>query len=129
MSFLVFKRSGETDLCHALQDFLIHLKAAGRSSSTISCYLHDLELLTGTTGNMELSHITGSHLENAIIQLGNSSLNGVMRSCKRPCSLQPLTYYFISSFFDCRRNGILPLPVRSSMPASSSLSSLLVIGM
>lgn len=80
MSFLVFKRSGETDLCHALQDFLIHLKAAGRSSSTISCYLHDLELLKKTIGNMELRHITDRHLESAIIRLRDSSISGAVRS-------------------------------------------------
>jgi integrase/recombinase XerC len=80
MSFLVFKQSEDTDLYHALQDFLIHLKAAGRSPSTISCYLHDLEMLKGTIDNMKLIHITARHLENAVIRLRDSYIRKDVRS-------------------------------------------------
>lgn len=62
----------EPDLYHALQDFITHLKAAGRSPSTICCYLHDLEMLGKIIGNMKLSHITGTHLEKTVIQLSDS---------------------------------------------------------
>ncbi|MCL5061609.1 MAG: tyrosine-type recombinase/integrase [Nitrospirae bacterium] len=80
MSFLACRQSEEVDLYHAVQDFLIHLKAAGRSSSTISSYLHDLELLKSTIGNMKLSHITDRHLEKAFIQLGDASARKDARS-------------------------------------------------
>ncbi|MCL5063043.1 MAG: tyrosine-type recombinase/integrase [Nitrospiraceae bacterium] len=80
MSFPVSNQSEEIDLYHAMQDFLIHLKAAGRSSSTISCYLHDLELLMRTIGNMRLSRITDRHLEKAVICLREFSINGAVRT-------------------------------------------------
>lgn len=80
MSFLACRQGAEADLYNAIQDFLIHLKAAGRSSSTISCYRHDLELLKRTIGNMELSRVTDRHLESAIIQLNDFSVSGAVRS-------------------------------------------------
>ncbi len=70
----------EPNLYYAIQDFITHLKAAGRSSSTISCYFHDLELLGENLGNMKLSRITDSHLEKTIIQLHDSSVRGSVRS-------------------------------------------------
>jgi site-specific recombinase XerD len=80
MSFLADGQSEEADLYNPVQDFVIHLKAAGRSASTIYCYLHDLELLKRTIGNMRLSHITDRHLENAIIRLRGSSMSSAVRS-------------------------------------------------
>ena len=70
----------ELDLCHAMQDFITHLKAAGRSPSTILCYLHDLKLLGKNLGNMRLSRITDSHLENVVIQLNDFSARGSART-------------------------------------------------
>lgn len=79
MSFEVGNNK-EPDLYCAMQDFITHLKAAGHSPSTISCYLYDLELLKRTIDNMKLSHITARHLENAVIRLRDSSIREDVRS-------------------------------------------------
>lgn len=74
------ERKNESNLTCCIQDFLIHLKAAGRARSTVLSYQRDLEWLAGALGDIDVRQITRRHLESAVIKSANLSINGLNRS-------------------------------------------------
>jgi len=58
----------------AIKEFLTHLKATDRASSTIYSYYSNLKQLRRMTGNVDLLQITDTHLDNALINISASPL-------------------------------------------------------
>ncbi len=67
-------------LSSAVNDFHMHMKAAGRASGTILCYLGELERLNGIFGNRDIDQVTGRHLEKVIVLLSGQYINGPRRT-------------------------------------------------
>jgi len=71
------KHKKEVSLSHAVHDFLLHLVAAGRASSTIDCYERDLRYLVQILGDISLDKITSKDLDSAIVMLRYCSPEGL----------------------------------------------------
>ncbi len=67
-------------LSSAINNFHMHLKATGRASGTILCYLGELERLNEFFGKRDIGQVTGRHLEKVIVLLSEQCINGTRRT-------------------------------------------------
>jgi integrase/recombinase XerD len=62
----------EIVLVHAIQDYVVHLEASGRTKGTIACYLQNLDQLAKIIGCREMNTIKDIDLNKAVCFLGRS---------------------------------------------------------
>jgi integrase len=64
-----FRWNGSPKLFHSIQDYRLHLEAAGRATGTIECYLKSLLSLATALGNTALKNISDVDVARAVIGL------------------------------------------------------------
>lgn len=115
----------DSSLVHAIGDYATHLNAAGRATSTVSCYMKRLGDLANVLGDVSLNSIRDNDLKTAVLSLRRHS-----RARDRPRSSITMNQVrsIFRSFFRwafqtgriCRNPADLLLMARTgSMPTSS----------
>ncbi len=67
-------------MTHLIDDFVVHMRAAGRATSTIACYQQDLDHLAGILGNISPRRISDRDMDRAVVRISTAKRNGVLRS-------------------------------------------------
>ncbi len=93
-----------SSLTSAFDAFRVHLKAAGRSSSTIACYLSSLDRLKESLGDVRLNHITLHDLEQALVNPAEYRENAPSRS---PVTLNRIKSSYRSFFRWSHETGLV----------------------
>jgi hypothetical protein len=70
----------EDTISHMIKDFILHLLAAGRATSTIACYQHDLYHLARVLGKIQPQCIGDTDIARAVVRLFAAKRNGARRS-------------------------------------------------
>jgi integrase/recombinase XerD len=96
-------KNEEIMLSRALNDFMKHLQAAGRSKSTIVSYHRDLDRLMKILGDKEMDSIKDSHVNDAVIRLCSCNRGKSKRSAVSMNRLKSVYRSFFRWSFETER--------------------------
>lgn len=93
----------EDTMIHMIKDFIVHLSAAGRATSTIDCYQRDLYQLAHILGKIQPQHIVDNDIDRAIVKLATAKPNGARRSSVTMNRIKSAYRSFFKWAFDSNR--------------------------
>ncbi len=98
----------ENAMTQLIKDFIVHLRAAGRATSTIACYQQDLVHLARNLGNIHPQCIVDKDIDRAVVQIAVVNRNGAQRTSATVNRIKSAYRSFFKWAFDSKR--IFPNP-------------------
>lgn len=90
-------------MSHLIKDFILHLRAAGRATSTIACYQRDLFRLSHVLGSIQPQCIGDKNIDRAIVRIATAKRNGARRSSATMNRIKSTYRSFFKWAFDSKR--------------------------
>jgi len=93
----------EVTMTHMIEDFIVHLSAAGRAASTIDCYQRDLDRLAHVLGKIQPRRIVDNDIDRTVVTIAVAKRNGARRSSATVNRIKSAYRSFFKWAFDSNR--------------------------